>query len=159
MRAAISRLHKISYLLPIALFALASPASRAGEHIYAATDPTWKAECGACHIAYPPALLPAESWRTLMAQLDRHFGTDASVDAATAQSIAAFLERNADKRRSTNAAPALRITETRWFQHEHDEVPTRIWKSAAVKSAANCEACHAQAAHGDFSDRTRRVPR
>lgn len=148
------------FYLPLALLAGALAVAHADEDVYTATDPTWKAECGGCHIAYPPALLPAASWRAIMAQLERHFGTDASVDAPTAQSIDAFLERNAGReRRPTGAGAPLRITETRWFRHEHDEVPARVWNSPTVTSAANCEACHARAAAGDFSERTLKAPR
>jgi hypothetical protein len=26
----------------------------------------WHSECGSCHVAYPPRLLEAASWRTIM---------------------------------------------------------------------------------------------
>lgn len=44
-----------------ALLLLASglPAAHAGEHVYSANNAKWKTECGACHLAYPPQLLPA----------------------------------------------------------------------------------------------------
>lgn len=127
-------------------------------HRYRATNPVWQAECSSCHVAYPPRLLPAESWRTLMAQLDHHFGVDASVDTQAAKTITAFLEANAGRPRRAGGTP-LRITETRWFVHEHDEVPVRVWKSPAVKSAANCEACHTRAARGNFNERGLKMPR
>lgn len=127
-------------------------------HRYTATDPTWKAECGSCHVAYPPALLPAASWRALMAGLDKHFGTDASLDPASAARITTFLERNAGRERGASAKAALRITETRWFRHEHDEVPAYVWKSAKVKSPSNCAACHAGAERGDFSEDNVQIP-
>lgn len=153
------------------LLAAASPlTARADDddddEVFTATDPLWKSECGACHIAYPPALLPAESWRALMAGLDDHFGTDASLDADATGSITAFLERNAGRGavrgcggNATNPAPPLRITETRWFIDEHDDVPSRLWNDPNVQRGVNCEACHRQAADGDFSDRTRELPR
>ena len=31
-------------------------------------------ECAACHLAYPPGLLPAASWQRLMGGLGKHFG-------------------------------------------------------------------------------------
>jgi hypothetical protein len=111
------------------------------------------------HLAYPPQLLPKESWRALMSDLPNHFGTDASVDAKTAKEIQRYLESNAGRVRAEGAKPPLRITETRWFRHEHDEVPATVWKDPAVKSAANCGACHTQAERGDFSERNVRVPR
>ena len=131
----------------------------AGEHRYNISDPTYKAECASCHIAYPPSLLPARSWRALMAGLDKHFGADASLDAPTAARITAFLEQNAGRDRSGSATPVLRITETRWFVHEHDEVPTRTWNSPKVKSAANCTACHVDGDKGNFNEHGIRLPR
>ena len=124
----------------------------------APANATWKAECGSCHIAYPPALLPASSWRQLMAGLPRHFGTDASLDAASAAEIGAFLERNAGSGRRGGEA-AQRITATRWFQHKHDEVSAAVWKNPRVKSAANCSACHGGAERGDFDEHSVRIPR
>ena len=71
-----------------------------------AENATWRAECGSCHVAYPPALLSATQWRAQMASLERHYGTDASVDAAAAAEIGAFLERNAGRDRGVAVAPA-----------------------------------------------------
>jgi len=148
--------------ISLALASLTSviPSAQAGEHVYSASNPKWKTECSACHLAYPPQLLPAESWRTMMTQLDKHFGADASLDAKTAAEISAFLQANAGRnKREAIGKPSLRITETRWFKNEHDEVSARIWKSAAVKQPSNCVACHTQAERGDFSERSLRVPR
>lgn len=127
---------------------------------YTASDRAWREECGSCHIPYPPAFLPAESWRALMTQLDSHFGVDASVDAQTAKAVTAFLATHAGREhRPAGGGVRLRITETPWFAHEHNEVPAPIWRSASVRSAANCEACHTRAAQGDFSERALRIPR
>ena len=123
-----------------------------------ATD-AWRAECGSCHVAFPARALPARSWRAIMDGLERHFGADASVDAATAASIRAFLEANAGRDRSPGEPTALRITETRWFRHEHDEVPARLWRSPKVESPANCAACHADAESGRFGEHGVRLPR
>jgi cytochrome c553 len=127
-----------------------------------ATPPNerWKAECGSCHIAYPPQLLPAQAWHRIMSQLDKHFGTDASLYPAAAAEIAAHLERySGSGRRIDTGRGSLRITETAWFVHEHDEVGPAAWKLPAVKSAANCAACHASAEQGDFRKRNIRIPR
>ena len=139
--------------------ALLPAAGRADREVFRVDNPAYQAECASCHIAYPPQLLPKESWRALMSDLPNHFGTDASVDAKTAKEIQSYLEANAGRVRADGAKPPLRITETRWFRHEHDEVPAAVWKDPAVKSAANCGACHTQADRGDFSERSLRVPR
>lgn len=144
--------------LLVAVFA--SGIAAANGHVFTATHPTWKSECGSCHIAYPPQLLPARSWRALMANLPDHFGVDASLDAKSLAEVSAFLEQNAGRERDSSAEPVLRITETRWFRHEHEEelAPT-IWRHPKVKSAANCAACHTRAEQGDFSERSLIIPR
>ena len=63
----------------VAGFALSSGTIASGPKLPQATNAAWKAECGSCHAAYPPGLLPAPSWRAVMAGLDRHFGTDATI--------------------------------------------------------------------------------
>ncbi|MDP1634265.1 MAG: diheme cytochrome c [Gallionellaceae bacterium] len=125
-----------------------------------ATNAAWQAECGECHVAFPPRLLPAASWRAMMSGLDKHFGTDASLETPLAQEIGAFLERNASTRRQDPLVrPQLRISETRWFVREHDEVPQQVWKNPLVKSPANCAACHTQAESGDYRERNIRMPK
>ena len=131
----------------------------AGDHRYTAPSPTVKAECGSCHIAYPPQLLPARSWRALMSDLEKHFGTDASLDPQTTAMITAFLEQNAGRERSFSVQPVLRISDTRWFVHEHDEVSSSVWKSPKVKSPSNCAACHSNAEQGDFSEHNVHIPK
>jgi hypothetical protein len=122
----------------------------------------WVSECGACHMAYPPRMLPAESWRAIMAGLDKHFGSNASLDAADVNEITAFLEKNADTRTKSHEVsgkPLLRITETRSFKSEHREVAEHTWKNPKVKSRANCGACHTKAESGDFNEHNVRIPK
>jgi hypothetical protein len=137
-----------------------SHGAMAGGRLATPPNDRWKTECASCHIAYPPPLLPAQSWKQLMSQLDKHFGADASLDSAAAADIGAYLERYSGSRRRAEPPPgSLRITETAWFVHEHDEVPAASWKRPAVKSAANCAACHTTAEQGDFRKRNIRIPR
>lgn len=118
----------------------------------------WREECGSCHLAYPPGFLPADSWRALMGGLERHFGVDAGLDPKVRGEILDLLTKYAGPRRGQTAVP-LRISETGWFRHEHDEVPAQLWPSARVKSAANCQACHLEADKGNYSERSLRLPR
>ena len=126
----------------------------------AQTNAKFQKECSDCHIAYAPGLLPAESWRKVMAGLDKHFGTDASLDAQDNKEITAFLVNNASNRWSAPTAP-LKITETAWFKRKHDarEINPAVWKNPLVKSPANCAACHPQAERGDFSERNIKMPK
>lgn len=126
----------------------------------AVVDAKWATECSACHVAFPARYLPAESWRAIMAGLDKHFGSDASLDDATAKEITAYLVKNAStKKHKASEKPLLRITETRWFKSEHREVAARTWKNPRVKSPANCAACHTKAESGDFSERHVKIPK
>lgn len=118
----------------------------------------WRQECGACHIAYPPGLLPANAWRSVMAGLKNHFGTDASLEPAQQNAVTDLLVRQAGHGRVDPAAP-LRITRSRWFLHEHDEIRPGVWQRASVKSPANCQVCHRQAEQGDFEEHRVRIPR
>jgi hypothetical protein len=110
-----------------------------------ALSPSYKAECGSCHVAYPPQLLPASSWQQLIGRLDRHFGSDASLEAKLQDEIARYLAANAG-RRAAPAGAEPRITQTRWFLKEHrNEIP-------AGKNPADCGSCHAGAENGIYED-------
>ena len=155
-----ARLHRTLWVL----FALlgASHAVRAGDQRGPdlALLPKYKQECAACHVAFPPGMLPADSWRRLLNNLPNHYGTDASLDAATLNQLAAWLSANAGTyKRVREAPPEDRVTKSAWFIRKHDEVPAGVWKRPAVKSASNCTACHTQADQGNFDERTVRIPR
>jgi len=122
--------------------------------------PQYQQECAACHTAYPPGMLPAASWQRVMNNLPRHYGADASLDPATAKELSAWLAANAGSgKRGREQPPEDRITRSAWFMREHDEVSATTWKLPAVKSAANCAACHTRSDQGDFNEHNVRIPR
>lgn len=122
--------------------------------------PKYQQECGACHLAYPPGFLPAQSWQRIMKNLNQHFGADASLDAPTVKELSVWLSANAGiGKLAKQVPPEDRITRAPWFIREHDEVTASTWKLPAVKSAANCAACHTKAEQGDFRERNIRIPR
>lgn len=126
----------------------------------APVDAAYAAECGTCHVAYPPRLLAAPAWERIMRGLDRHFGVDATVDAPAAATIRAYLAANAQAPGSKRYDPeATRITTTRWFTREHGEIGAAVWQRAGIRSAANCGACHQAADRGVFSEHDVRIPR
>jgi len=138
--------------------------------VAAVENPVYKEECGSCHMAYPPGLLPARSWTRMMSELGDHFGDDAELDPDTHSAISRFLvENSADRsglRRSQkfsrsigrNEAP-VRISETPYFRHEHDEIPARmVTGNPEVKSLSQCDACHTGAARGAFNEHDIRIP-
>lgn len=137
-------------------------AQAGGSHYYPpVADAVVKEECGSCHLSFAPSMLPASSWKRLMADLKNHFGDDASVDAATAAKITDYLVANAadatGQRYSSKLlrgvsvvnAP-LRITELPKWVSEHRKVPAWEWKHKDVRTKANCAACHVDAANGYY---------
>lgn len=132
-----------------------------GHALRVPTLPQYQQECAACHMAYPPGMLPAASWTRLMGHLDKHYGTDASLDAASAQLITRWLTDHAGtyRRASTHPPPEDRITRSAWFIRKHDDIGAAVWKRASIKSASNCMACHAGADKGDFDDDRVRIPK
>lgn len=128
--------------------------------VAAAMSPQYRQECGACHVPYPAGMLPKASWQRLMDNLPRHYGTDASLDPATVKQLSGWLAAHAGTyKRVAEPPPEDRITRSAWFVREHDEIAGATWKLPAVKSPANCTACHTQADQGDFNEHNVRLPR
>lgn len=123
------------------------------------TPASYRTECGSCHLAYPPALLSSDDWQHLISGLEKHFGSDASLDNKAQSEIARFLDRHAgNASRLGSAGTPPRITQTARFVRKHREVPARYWSDPRIKSAANCEACHRGAANGNFGEHDIAIP-
>ena len=158
---------------PLALGLLRSPsrpsccrrAQAGGGHYYPpVTDPLVKEECGSCHLAFAPSMLPASSWKRMMGDLKNHFGDDASVDAAYRRPHHRATCHQCSRYRAASATAAsccaacqrqrapLRITELPKWVSEHRKVPAWEWKHKDVRTKANCVACHADAARGYYDD-------
>ena len=91
--------------------------------------------------------------------LDQHFGVDASVDPATLERLRQLLTSTARRKETTqNGEPVLRITEARWFRHEHDEIPARLRSGPEAVALPNCAACHREAERGSYAERSLRLP-
>ena len=114
-------------------------------------------ECGSCHLAYPTKFLSPTAWGQVLGHLDGHYGVDASLDGANLAAVARELRVTGMQQPGTAALP--RITRSDWFLDEHDDVRSDVWRRPAIKSAANCDACHQGAARGDFDEDSVRIPR
>ncbi|TAN82722.1 MAG: cytochrome B, partial [Gallionella sp.] len=130
----------------------------------------WREECGSCHLAFHPSLLPARSWQKMMAEQDKHFGTDLALDDATSKEVLAFMAGNSAEKSVTEAAykisrsikpedAPLRITETPYWVKKHKGISGSDWRSPKVKSKVNCAACHLDAEAGTFEDAAMHIPR
>jgi hypothetical protein len=132
----------------------------------------YKEECGSCHFAYQPGLLPGKSWAKLMDEkaLADHFGENAELDKDTLAEITKYvMENSAEKsfyKRARKIAIAtegveapLRITEVRYIKRKHHDIPEKMIKgNKDVKSLSYCDACHTQADKGIFDEDTVRIP-
>lgn len=135
----------------------------------APADTIYRDECGACHMTYPPDLLPSASWRAIMQGLGDHFGENAELPADTTVHITAYLERHASDRRDPlrndrllrgvkETAP-LRITELPFFRERHNEIPPRVVaNNPKVETFSRCEACHRDAESGRFDEDIAAIP-
>ena len=138
---------------------------RNGRFAPAETSAMYQEECSACHLAYPPALLPARSWQLIMTTLDDHFGEDASLDAETSKAISNYLVKHAAGwnskllRKISDSDTPTRITELPYFVRKHDEIPKRlVADNPEVGSFSNCDSCHRDAARGDIDEDTVDIP-
>lgn len=150
------------------LFCLFPVAAWAGDDwLPPVTDPVVQKECGTCHMAFQPGFLPARSWAVLMDGLANHFGDNASLPMAQAQTIREYLTRNAGDapglagHGKTLASKAMRgiaagdvpvrITQTPLFLREHRMAET-VWRNPAVTTKSNCPACHIRANQGWYDE-------
>jgi len=142
------------------------------KNIKPVSDKQYLEECGACHFAYQPGLLPSRSWELLLnaEALRKHFGVNAELDDDTLKVIHDYAVDNAaDKswyKRSRKIAVAtedgpapLRITELRYISLKHSKIPEKITKgNKGVKSLSFCDKCHTQATKGVYDSDTVNIP-
>lgn len=139
--------------------------------VRAVDNPLYAAECGSCHFAYQPGLLPEASWRKLMSNLADHFGENAELTPESQQLVTEYLIQNAAEQdrgwiarklqsaTAVNDEPVLRITETDFFIRKHDELPSRVWRdNPKVGSLSNCSACHTKADNASFDEHQVKIP-
>lgn len=127
-------------------------------------------ECGACHFAYQPQLLPKRSWEKIMNSLDKHFGDSATLDEATRSAVLDYLVRNSAETGSSRVSgkilasigkteAPLRITDTPYFKRKHREVRPEVFKRKSIGTPSNCIGCHVTAEKGDFDEHKVKIPK
>jgi hypothetical protein len=138
-------------LHPLQVFCVliaAGPALAGGpERVAPVTDPLVRKECGECHMAFQPGLLPAGSWRRIMQTLADHFGDRATVPPDQVQAITAYLTAHA----GGGDSALVRITDQGWWLREHRKTRSS-WSKPGIKSKSNCQACHRDADAGNYDD-------
>ena len=129
----------------------------------------FKQECGACHFAYQPGLLPSGSWEKILNNLPSHFGEEVSLDQEQKSIISEYLRANAAENSSAKRArkilkslrgqTPLRISETPYIQEKHDELDSSIFSRQSIGSRSNCNACHPTAEQGNYDDDFVKIPK
>jgi len=125
-------------------------------------------DCGSCHFAYQPGLLPARSWRKLMDNLADHFGENAELDEVDKQALLSYLEKNsADNSNAYLSRKVMRslprkgavtqMSKLGFMAHEHSEIPRRVFKEN-LQGLTNCNACHQRAAEGSYNENEIKIP-
>ncbi|MFK5971601.1 MAG: diheme cytochrome c [Candidatus Marithrix sp.] len=121
-------------------------------------------ECGACHFAYQPGLLPSVSWKKLMTSLEDHFGESAELEPEEQKNLTAYLTKNAAEfsnykrsvkiiRSLTKNKTPLRITEIPYIIKKHDELTSAmVIGNPEVKSLSYCDNCHTKAVTGSYAE-------
>jgi len=156
----------------ISSFAMAGEARGAGATAVPGqvSSKSYLKECGACHLAFQPQLLPKRSWEKIMSTLDKHFGDSATLDEDTRSEILAYLITNSAETSSSKvskkmlasigkAQAPLRITETAYFKRKHREVQAGVFKRKSIGSPANCTACHPMAEKGNYDEHKVKIPK
>lgn len=127
-------------------------------------------ECGSCHFPYQPGLLPSNTWEKMMANLDNHFNSDATLDDKTFQTLSKYLndnsaEKNMQYKRSNrivSSIPAGQIADsistTPYMIKKHREIRKDLITQKEVKGLFNCIACHTTADKGIYSERDIKIP-
>ena len=129
----------------------------------------YKENCGACHFAYPPELLPSGSWSKIVADLPDHFGESVEIDPEAGKTIGDYLKADAAERSSAATAVKImksignqtpqRITEIPYIQKKHREVSQNVIKRESIGSLSNCSACHTTAEKGIYDDDYVKIPK
>jgi hypothetical protein len=158
------------FLLPCS-FAFADDDDEKHEKKYLTpvNNETFKQECGACHFAYQPGLLPAGSWQKILSNLPSHFGEEVLVEQEQKSIISAYLQANAAENSSAKRArkilkslrgqTPLRITETPYIQEKHHELNSSVFSRQSIGSRSNCIACHPKAEQGNYDDDFVNIPK
>ena len=130
-------------------------------------DPVFAEQCGACHLAFPPSLAPASTWNGILADLQHHFGADASLSPEMITHIRSWLDANAAAHwdslpsnllRVPAATGSLRITDTPGWRRRHRGIAGTVFTANPVYRRSNCEACHADATVGRFAPQDIEIP-
>jgi hypothetical protein len=144
---------------------LVGPAVAMPKHFDLAWDPAYAKECGTCHMAYPPQLMPSQGWQRVMATLNDHFGESAQLDDGLRAKLTSFLVANSAERAPNQISMEVmqsikpgdvptRITRVPFISGIHTAMLDPRWGgNPRPKTLAECGVCHYRVEAGDFTYR------
>lgn len=140
-----------------------------GSYLKPVNNPTYKEECGGCHFAYQPELLPSASWMKILSNLDDHFGESIELDEDSKRVISDYLKSNSAEYSSAKRAVKimrslgnqvpLRITDVPYIREKHHEISPNVLNRESIGSLSNCVACHTTAEKGIYEDDHVKIPK
>jgi hypothetical protein len=140
-----------------------------GSYLKPVNNPTYKEECGACHFAYQPELLPKASWMKILTNLDDHFGESIELGDDSRKAISGYLKSNSAEYSSAKRAVKimrslgnqvpLRITDIPYIREKHHEISPNVFKRESIGALSNCSACHTTAENGIYEDDNVKIPK
>jgi len=132
-------------------------------------NPTYAENCGACHYAYQPGLLPSNSWKKILDNLENHFGELVDIAPLATLEISEFLKANGANQshaelsrkimKSLGDQTPLRISQIPYIHKKHDDIPQSTFSRKSIRSLSNCSACHTTAEKGIYDDDDVTIPR
>ncbi len=146
----------------------------AGEHgenkaVPKVSNAVYERNCGTCHFAYQPGLLPGGSWRKIINDPGGHAGGELSLDTRTKAEIERYLTQNsAEKSKSKRSRKIVasigsdvttRISEVPYIREKHHEIGQEVFSRKSIGWRGNCIACHRTAEEGDYDDDNVTIPK
>lgn len=132
------------------------------KYLKVVNNAVYKEQCGSCHFAYQPELLPSGGWKKILAEPDKHFGESLNLNTETKAAITGYLETNAAEHSNTKIAAKIikslrgqipiRITDIPYIQKKHRKIGSDTLKRKSIGSLSNCSACHKKAEQGNYDE-------
>lgn len=132
------------------------------KYLSAVNNAVYKENCGSCHFAYQPELLPWGGWKKILAGSDTHFGESVTLPAEAKAEIFRYLEANSAESsgseiavkiiKSLRGQTSVRITGIPYITKKHRKIGSDIFKRQSVGSLSNCTACHKKAEQGNYDE-------
>lgn len=105
--------------------------------------------CGSCHIALPPEILPSETWRRLLLEPQQHYGQQLKPLIGPTLLVMWEYLRTFSRPQAKKEQIPYRVSESRFFKALHPRV-----KFPEKVSLGSCVSCHTGVAQSNYRSLT-----